>query len=312
LKSNSELIDQNGWCLLSEMNRFEQFNANYDALAAAEKERVFLRHCQSEYGFARQFLGEDGKPKIDNYKDILFHMQCVKPAWLYNSRIASIVPFGIRGVIWYQGETNVGDAQYARKQRLLIESWRKLWQEGDFPFYTVQVAPYRGYPKLPEFWLEQYEAAQNTSHSGLVSTVDSGEIEECHPINKRDVGIRLALLALQDTYDKKEVVASGPTYKAIQVDDRNVRVEFDHAEGGLTTKDGLSPNEFEVAGSDGRFVKVDASIHGSAVQFASPLEHPRYVRYAWHCLSVPNLCNKDGLPAFPFNTAEPFFQRQNK
>jgi sialate O-acetylesterase len=311
LEANRDLIDQNNCSLVAEMHRFERFHATYDSLGAAEKERVFREHCQSAYGFARQFLGDDGKPKIDKYQEILLHMERVKPAWLCRERIAPAIPFSIRGVLWYQGETNIGDAQYARKQQILIESWRKQWQQGDFPFYIVQIAPYCGYAKLPEFWLEQYKAVQNTRNSGLASTVDVGELENFHPVNKRDVGLRLALLALHDAYGKSNVVCSGPTYKSLQVDGRRVRLEFDHADGGLTTKDGLPPKEFEVAGADRRFVKADASIRDNAVEITSPLEHPQYVRYAWRCLAVPNLCNKSGLPALPFNTSEAFFQWPN-
>ena len=309
MEANRDLIDQDGRNLFAEMNSFERFRSDYDSLSPAEKERVFSRHCRGAYGFARQFLDEDGKPRIDKYQNILLHMQFVKPASLYRARIAPLVPFGIRGVIWYQGETNVGDAQYARKQRILIESWRKTWGEGDFPFYIVQVAPYLGYPLLPDFWLQQYEAVKNTSHCGLAPTVDVGELDNYHPVNKRDVGLRLALLALQDAYGRKDVVASGPVYKSLKVEGRNIIVEFAHAENGLIAGDSLPPREFEVAGDDGRFVKVDALIQGNAVRLVSPLENPKYVRYAWHCLAAPNLFNKEGLPALPFNTAEPFFQR---
>ena len=307
IESNRELIDQDGHNLWSEMNRFEQFRSNYDSLAAADREQVFSEHCHSAYGFARQFLGVDGKVKIEKYKDILFHMQCVKPACLYRSRIAPAIPYGIRGAIWYQGETNVGDAQYARKQQVLIESWRKMWGQGDFPFYIVQVAPYRGYHMLPALWLQQYKAVEKTPNCGLALTVDVGDLDNFHPVNKRDIGVRLALLSLQNTYDMKDVIAAGPTYNSIKIDGKKILIEFDHAENGMITTDSLPPREFEVAGEDGKFIKVDALIQGNTIQLVSPLDNPQFVRYAWHCLATPNLCNKEGLPALPFNTAEPFF-----
>ena len=312
MAANDSLIDANGCNLLAEMKKFQQFVSNYDRCSPAEKERMFLEHCQSKYSFARQFLDENGKPKIDKYNDILGHMRTVKPAYQFNTRIAPIVPFGIRGTIWYQGETNVGDSQYAQKQQLLIESWRKLWKESGFPFYIVQVAPFKWYAKLPEFWLEQYEAVRKTPQTGLISTVDISDINECHPLNKRDVGLRLALLALRDTYGKKDTIASGPAYKSTKVDGAKIVVEFDHTGTGLTTKDGKSPNWFEVAGADGKFVKAEAAIQGNTVAINSPLGSPVYVRYAWNCCTDPNLCNKEGLPAFPFNTAESFFQQHKK
>ena len=106
----------------------------------------------------------------------------------------------------------------------------------------------------------------------------------------------------------KDIVASGPTYKSLKVDGSKVLVEFDHLGTGLTTKDGLPPNWFEVAGSDKKFVKAEATIQGDTVVFNSPMANPVYVRYAWNYLAVPNLRNREGLPAFPFNTAEAFFQ----
>ncbi len=309
LKANGSLIDRNGVCLFEEMKKFRQFAADYDRCDASEKERVFREHCESQYSFARGYLGKDGKPKRENYKDILWHMGTVKPAHQYSARIAPVAPFAMKGVIWYQGETNVGEPQYALKQQILIASWRDLWKEGDFPFYSVQIAPYKGYPKLPEFWLEQYEAARKIPRTGLVSTVDISDIEDCHPLNKRDVGLRLALLALRDAYGKKDLVASGPTYRAATVEGDKITVAFDSIGEGLTTRDGQSPNWFEIAGADGKFMKAVAELRDNRVVVHSPAANPVYVRYAWHCRAEPNLCNKEGLPAFPFNTAEPFFQR---
>ena len=308
LETNDSMVDGNGWNLLDEMEKFQRFHSNYDKCGDAEKERVFLEHCQSKYSFARNYLGKDGKPETDKHKDILFHMTLIKPAYLYNTLVAPIIPFGIRGAIWYQGETNADETGYAQKQQILIESCRKLWGQCDFPFYIVQVAPFKEYLKLPEFWLEQYDAVRKVSKSGIVSTVDIGDINECHPFNKRDVGKRLALLALQDTYGRKDIVASGPTYKSLKVDGSKVLVEFDHLGTGLTTKDGLPPNWFEVAGSDKKFVKAEATIQGDTVVFNSPMANPVYVRYSWNYIAEPNLRNQEGIPAFPFNTAEPFFQ----
>ncbi|MFA6567486.1 MAG: sialate O-acetylesterase, partial [Victivallales bacterium] len=238
-----------------------------------------------------------------------------KPAFLYNSRIVPVVPFGIKGVIWYQGETNIADKQYALKQQILIEGWRKLWDEGDFPFYIVQLAPCKdgkdSPSPLPDFWMQQYKAARKTSNTGLISAVEIGDSNEYHPKNKRDVGLRLALLALRDTYGMKDVVASGPTYKWVKIDGEKIVIAFDNTGIGLTTKNGQVPNWIEVADADKKFVKAKAVIQDDTIVInASPVKNPVYVRYAWDCLAIPNLCNKEGLPAFPFNTAEPFFQQR--
>lgn len=308
LAANDYLIDKNGCNLLTEMKKFQQFFSRYDQCSAEEKERVFLEHCLGKYNYARRYL-QNGKPNVDKYDSILWHMTVIKPTFLFNSRIIPVIPFEIRGVIWYQGETNIGDNQYALKQQILIEGWRKLWSEGDFPFYIVQIPPYGGYKMLPEFWLEQYESVRKTSNTGLISTVDIGELNQVHPRNKRDVGLRLALLALRNTYGVKDIVASGPTYKWVKIDGEKIVIAFDNTGTGLTTKNGQVPNWIEVAAADKKFVKAKAVIQDDTIVInASPVKNPIYVRYAWDCIAVPNLCNKEGLPALPFNTAEQFFQ----
>jgi sialate O-acetylesterase len=295
---------------LVEMKKFQQFHSNYKQCSAEEKERVFLEHCQSKYTVARNFL-KNGKPNADKYRRILWHMTAVKPAFLYNSLVVPVIPFGIKGMIWYQGETNVNDEQYAQKQQILIESWRKLWNQGQFPCYIVQIAPFKGYPGLPDFWLEQYEAVRRIKNTGLVSTVDIGDINECHPRNKHDVGLRLALLALRDTYGKRNIVASGPTYKSAKIVGNRIIVSFANLGNGLTTGDGKAPDWFEVAGADGKFFKAQAKIIQDNVEVSSPqVKKAKYVRCAWKHIAQPNLRNKDGLPVFPFNNILPFFSKK--
>ena len=239
-------------------------------------------------------------------------------ACLYTYAIRPIIPFGIKGVIWYQGETNLSDDQYARKQQSLIETWRKLWGQGDpatgagqaFPFYIVQIAPVkRAEGFMPGFWLEQYKAVSKTKNTGIASTVDISDINTSHPKNKRDVGLRLALLALRNTYGRKGTVASGPVYKSMQITGGKIIVSFNEVGAGLTTKDGNAPDWFEIADADGRFVKAQAKINGANVEVSTPdVKTPKFVRFAWNDIAEPNLRNKEGLPAFPFNNALPFFR----
>lgn len=310
LEKNDSLVDLSGCKLVDEMKKFQDFNSNYQRLSQEEKEAVFTKHCKSRYTFARKYL-KNGRPMKNKYKNILWHMKVIKPAFLFNSLLLPVIPYAIRGAIWYQGETNVEDKQYALKQQILIESWRKLWREGDFPFYIVQIAPYKSYPNLPDFWLEQFEAVKKTAKSGIVSTVDIGDITKVHPTNKRDVGKRLALLALRDAYGQKNVASSGPIYKSAKTVGNSIVVSFDNSESGLTTRDGKAPDWFEVAGADRKFIKADAKITKNTVTVSSPkLKSPKYVRYGWKNTAEPNLCNEKGLPALPFNTAEPFFQNK--
>jgi len=310
--ANDFLVDQNGSSLVDEMSSFEEFYAKYEALPAEEKNRIFLKHCTGNYVFARFFLNPDGSLKPDVEAGVLFHMTVIKPAFYFKKFIAQILPYAIKGVLWYQGETNAlttGDSQYAEKQKILIEGWRKLWKQGGFPFYIVQIPPCASYELLPDFWLQQYKAVQITSNTAMIPTVDIGDINSSHPQNKWDIGLRLALLALNQAYSKEEFNASGPSYKSFQVRGTTVEVMFDNPGKGLMTKDGKSPDWFEVAGPDKKFRKVPANIVGDKIVITSPVTKTEYVRFAWSHLATPTLVNEEGLPLSPFNTAEDFFNQ---
>lgn len=308
--ANESLVDQNGARLIDEMKSFDQFHARYEELSAEERQRVFLKHSTGNYVFARSFLNPDGSLKPDVEASILFHMTVIKPAFYFRKFIACIQPYAIRGVLWYQGETNAlttGDPQYALKQKLLVEGWRHQWNEDDFPFYFVQIPPCESYELLPEFWLQQFQAAKTTPNSGLITTMDIGDLKDSHPKNKRDIGSRLALLALRHTYGKKDLVASGPVFKASRIRGNTVEISFENPGTGLTTLNGKSPDGFEVAGPDKAFRMAPAVISGDKIVITSPLQDTRYVRFAWSHTATPNLSNREGFPAAPFNTAEAFF-----
>jgi sialate O-acetylesterase len=233
------------------------------------------------------------------------------PVIRYDGMIAPLLPFAIKGAIWYQGETNVGRAaQYERLLPLLIRDWRARFQAGDFPFLIVQLANYlerRDAPADSE-WARLREAQLHVSrgvkNSGLAVTIDIGDAKDIHPKDKQDVGARLALEALSKVYGRR-VESSGPAYRRMKIEGDRVRVYFDHAEGGLVTKDGARPTGFAVAGADGRFVWADASIEGDEVLLSSSeVKRPAAVRYAWADNPACNLYNRAGLPASPFRTDE--------
>lgn len=296
---------------LAEMEKIQKIYHEYKNYTNEEKERLFTEYFKTSYGGWAKCLLKDGKFSPEAYESIFWHMRITQSACIYNHAIRPIIPFGIKGVIWYQGETNYSDRQYAEKQQAMIETWRQLWGEGDFPFYTVQVAPYiGGADRIPGFWLQQYMAVSKTKNSGIISTVDiSSDNQSQHPENKRDVGLRLALLALKDTYDRKDIVASGPVYKSMEICDVKIILAFDCVGGGLTTKDGKEPDSFEIAGEDKHFYPANAIIVREKVEvWSSNVAKPMYVRFAWSHLANPNLRNVEGLPVFPFNTAEPYFQ----
>ncbi len=230
-----------------------------------------------------------------------------KPTGLYNGMVHPIVPYAIRGAIWYQGESNRVDGMaYHHKMKALINGWRTVWNQGDFPFYFVQLAPFKyrteDPSELPRLW-EAQAATLSVPHTGMAVTVDIGNIKDIHPRNKLDVGRRLALWALAHDYGKKDIVFSGPLYKSMACEGGKIRLEFDHAASGLASRDGKPLSWFEVAGDDQRFVKARAEVDGSTlIVWSDAVRAPAAVRFGWHQEAEPNLINKNGLPASPFRT----------
>ncbi len=171
---------------------------------------------------------------------------------LYNGMIAPIIPYGIRGAIWYQGEANSGRAyQYRTLLPAMIKNWRTDFARGDFPFGIVQLAPYRYGRRDPaccaELWEAQLLTAKNTPNTGLAVTTDIGNVKDIHPKNKQDVGKRLALWALATVYGEKDLVYSGPIYKSMKIDGDKIRLSFDHIGKGLETRDGKPLTDFTIA-----------------------------------------------------------------
>jgi sialate O-acetylesterase len=224
---------------------------------------------------------------------------------MYNGMIAPVQPFALRGVLWYQGESNVGQGmKYAEKMKDLIEGWRTVWGQ-DFPFYFVQIAPWSGYKGgLPELW-EAQVASLKVPKTGMVVVTDLvDDIKDIHPRNKKDVGERLERWALALTYGKKGVVYSGPLYKSMKVEGNKIRLTFAHAAEGLKSRDDKELTEFEIAGDDGKFVPAQAVIDGKTVVVsAAEVANPTQVRFGWRSIANPNLVNSAGLPASPFRTA---------
>ncbi|HVV74235.1 MAG TPA: sialate O-acetylesterase, partial [Verrucomicrobiae bacterium] len=227
---------------------------------------------------------------------------------LYNGMIAPLLPFAIKGAIWYQGESNAGRAeQYRKLLPAMIRDWRKRFGVGDFPFYIVQLAAWQPVHDQPRDndWAELREAqaltAKRVPHSGLAVAIDIGEANDIHPKNKAEVGRRLALCALAQTYGEK-LEYSGPWYHAMKIRGAEIHLSFDHVDGGLSAKGGELQG-FAIAGEERRFVWAKASIAGDHVVVSSPdVPKPVAVRYGWDINPVCNLYNQSGLPAVPFRT----------
>ena len=233
------------------------------------------------------------------------------PSGLFDAMIAPLTDFAIRGVIWYQGESNAHpyrSLEYRRLFPVLIADWRRAWDQGPFPFLFVQLANYQRRERKPEpsesVWAELQEAqkmALSLPNTGMAVAIDIGETDDIHPQNKQEVGHRLALIARAVAYGE-EIVHSGPIYSGTVMEGGRMRVRFTHVGGGLTAKGGTLKG-FAIAGRDRKFAWADARIEGKIVIVSSPqVPHPVSVRYAWGENPEASLYNLEGLPASPFRT----------
>ncbi len=283
-------------------NAIKQHDTNYkNALAKTAQEiQAWLPQAEKALAAGERLPGPPSCPR-----HALNHHQ--QPTGLYNGMVHPLVPFTIRGALWYQGESNRGDAMlYFEKMKALIQGWRKVWGQGEFPFYYVQLAPfqYKGDPlALPMMW-EAQTAALSIPNTGMAVTVDIvHDLKDIHPINKQDVGKRLARWALAKTYGKKDLVYSGPLYKSMAVEGNKIRVRFDHVGGGLIAAGDKPLSCFQIAGADKKFVPAQAKKDGNSVLvWSDEVAQPVAVRFAWDQVAQPNLKNKEGLPASPFRT----------
>lgn len=229
------------------------------------------------------------------------------PTFLFNAMLKPLIPYAIKGAIWYQGESNAGEAfQYRDLMPLMITDWRNRWGY-DFPFYMVQLASFTAKQTTPveSTWAELREAQTQTLHlqnTGMAVTIDIGEEFDIHPKNKQEVGRRLALAARAQTYGEK-IPYSGPMYKSYKIEGNKIRIFFDHIDGGLKTANGEMPKGFTIAGVDHKFHWADAVIEGNTIVVSSPeVTLPVAVRYAWADYPVCNMYNGADLPMSPFPT----------
>jgi sialate O-acetylesterase len=231
------------------------------------------------------------------------------PSWgpgnLWNGMIAPLTPFAIKGVIWYQGESNSALPRYAlydRIMRTLIEDWRRAWAEGPFPFYYVQIAAFKSTPL--EDWAalrEQQVRTLGLRNTAMAVTIDIGNPDNVHPTDKVDVGHRLALAARALTYGETGLEFAGPMFREATTEGSSIRAWFDHAED-LTAKGG-EVTSVEVAGRDGKFYPATATIDGETLLATSPdVPRPVAIRYGWANSPQCNLFNGAGLPASPFTS----------
>jgi len=275
------------WISLEVLSRFPQFAA------------------VTEYCLNPEFL------TLDN-ADYQNFAPKVQPSGLFNGGLAPIIPYAIRGAIWYQGESNADRAvEYRSLFPAMIADWRQRWGEGDFPFYFVQLAGFGDIPTQPrqqDGWAELREAQTmtlSTPNTGMAVTIDIGMPDFIHPLNKQEVGRRLGLVAQAKTYGAK-LESSGPAFQSMKIDGPKVVVQFEHLGGGLVSRNPADPKKlsnFSIAGQDGLWKWADARIEGdSVVVSCESVKEPVAVRYAWSGNIACDFYNKDGLPALPFRT----------
>ena len=254
-----------------------------------------------------------------------------KPGLLYQSKILPMMPFTIRGVIWYQGEDDGRNRSYRQDLTALIESWRRLWGRRDMPFYFVQIAQTTYASGMLGIWEAQSQVMHSVPHTGLAVSndiypedkvrIDEGNNRRVgtgwpitgnsnpHPPNKQLVANRLADIALVKTYGGSDRVIFGPMYDSHEIKQDRMLVKFRFAGAGLATYDKKAPNWFEIAdgtkeGRKLKYVKAQAEIvaKDTVAVFAAQIKEPKFVRFAWYSLARHNLINKEGLPAVSFRT----------
>ena len=222
--------------------------------------------------------------------------------------VAPVINYAIKGILWYQGESNTSRAaEYAKLQQAQIMDWRSKWQQGDIPFLFVQLPNFMDANYVPSEsqWAELREAqlkALSVPNTGMAVGIDLGEWNDIHPDNKKDVGERLALIAEKLAYGEN-IVYSGPLFQSATINGNKITIAFTQIGGGLVSNDGEELREFAIAGADKKFVWAKAVIEGDKIIVsADEIANPLYVRYAWADNPDVNLYNKEGLPASPFRT----------
>ena len=275
----------------------------------------FIPGKQYEISADRDTISLEGEWKYrigasaDPLEDKLFTGKV--PTGLFNGMLAPMLNYGIKGVVWYQGESNSLHAlEHYELFKLLINDWRMNWGQGDFPFLYVQLPNYVvniGTTKFDWAYLRETQLkALSIPNTGMAVTIDIGEFNDIHPLNKKDVGYRLAYAAQKIAYGEKQIVYSGPVYESSKIDGNKVILTFSSIGSGLTTKKGEELNCFEICGTDSEYYPAQATIVKDKITvWSARVAKPVAVRYAWANNPIkPNLYNKEGLPASPFRTSD--------
>jgi sialate O-acetylesterase len=246
-----------------------------------------------------------------------FKIDGIVPGKQFEGMIKPLIPFTMKGIIWYQGESNLmihDTATFVPKTKLMLNTWKNLWNDKDLSFHFVQIAPFyyskrndkkaHGTDLLAYYWEAQCKLMKELNTGMVVTTDLVDNLKDIHPGYKWEVGRRLALGALAKDY-KQKIVYSGPVYKGIKIKKNIIELSFTHYGSGLSSTDGKELSWFTIAGADRKFVPAQAIIRGNKVIVSSAeTQKPVAVRFAWDETAMPNFINKEGLPASPFRTDE--------
>jgi sialate O-acetylesterase len=325
LLTKSPELPSQGWHTGADtLVRYASAIGYFFAKEVYEKTKVPIGIITSAWGGTRieAWVPEDIWKESTVFKDSAqstpFTIDGARPAVQYRAMIAPLVPMAMKGVLWYQGESNVmihDQATYPEKFRLLVESWRRKFQSNQMPFYYVQLVPYlysarkdkltHSVHMLPLFWEAQSKGTQ-LPHAHMVVTTDLvDKLSDIHPSYKWEIGHRLALSALQFTYQFKLGDQLSPVFESARRKKNELIVSFTYASDGLRSADGKEIQAFEIADSKGVFYPAQATLTGNKVRLrAAQVRKPQYVRFAWHEAAQPNLVNAFGLPCTPFRNDE--------
>ncbi len=254
-------------------------------------------------------VGQVFPPKNDRDNFIPFSAQN-EPTGLYNTMVAPVINYAIKGILWYQGEANtLRPNEYEQLLPALIADWRNKWHEGNIPFIFAQLPGFMevDYSPTDSKWAQLREAQLKTlsvPNTAMAITIDAGEWNDIHPLDKKDVGERMALGAEKIAYGDSNLVASGPIYQSAKIEGNKIVITFNNVGSGLVAKAGTELSQFVIAGEDGKYVWANAIIKDNRViVWSDEITQPFYVRYAWaDNPQGANLYNKEGLPASPFTT----------
>lgn len=277
-----------------------------DMVASVERYNELMKSYPSRYEVYQKQLAKwqeitdntAPKPRVPMGPE---HFQ--RPYGFWNGMISPLLNYRIAGVLWYQGEGNSWRAdQYRNMFPTLINSWRQYFEQGDFPFYFVQISPYKyGTPLIAAELRQAQTETLSLANTAMVCTMDIGDNDDIHPRNKKDVGLRLAGIALNRIYHEGNKVDSGPMYAGLDLEAGSLRIYFSNADSGLVVKD--SGKYFEIAGENGVYLPAKVVVDGNSVLLSSEkVPSPKNARYGWSNTAGASLFNADDLPTVPFRT----------